>query len=87
MSDIIIKSEEKKEPEKVTEADVKDTLRAADEYEKLKEQNDKLEAEYKRQMELKAKIALGGKADAGTPEESQEDKDKKEAAKLLSAFQ
>ena len=86
MTDIVIKSEDKKEEEKVTEHDIKETLRAADEYEKLKEQNDKLEAEYLRAMELKAKIAIGGRASAGSPEKSQEDKDKEEADKLLKPY-
>lgn len=43
-------------------------------YEKLKEANDKVEAELLRKEELKAKVALGGKSDAGQePKKESED--------------
>lgn len=87
MSDIVIKTEESKpEPDKVDREDIKETLQKADEYEKLKAENEKLEAEYLRNQELKAKIALGGRAQAGQPEESQEQKNEKEATEMLSKF-
>lgn len=87
MTDIVIKQDEKKEEKKVDESDIKETLKAADEYQKLKEQNDKLEAEYIRQQELKAKIALGGKSIAGQNiEKNPEEKAKEEAAEILKRF-
>lgn len=88
MTDIVIKQgiEEKKEPD---ESDIKETLRQADEYTKLKEQNDRLEAEYLRQQELRAKLSMGGRAEAGnTPKErTQDDEDQETADKILKQFQ
>lgn len=86
MSDIIIKSEEKQEEKPIQDSDIKDTLKQADEYAKLKEENDKMEREFMRQQELKAKIALGGQALAGKPEENEEDKLKQEASKIINMF-
>lgn len=86
MSDIIIKSEEKQEEKPIQDSDIKDTLKQADEYAKLKEENDKLEVEYLRQQELKAKLQLGGQALAGKPEENEEDKLKQEASKIINMF-
>jgi hypothetical protein len=80
---------EKPEVQKgVQENDIKETLRAADEYAKLKEQNDKLEAEYIRQQELKAKIAIGGRANAGQVviEKTKEELANEEAARILKQF-
>jgi hypothetical protein len=87
MPDITISTKAEEKPA-VQDNDIKETLRAADEYRKLKEENDKLEAEYIRHQELKAKIALGGRAMAGqfTPEKSEEEKAKEEAAKILAMF-
>ena len=86
MTDIVIK-QESSEPEKKPDVqDVKETLKAADEYQKLKEENDKLEAEYLRQQELKSRIALGGRSEAGQPEKTQADKDKEEAERILGMF-
>ena len=81
-------TEKKEEPEatKVDREDIKETLQKADEYEKLKAENDRLEAEYLRKQELQAKIALGGRAPAGEQEETPEKKNEKEAAELLSKF-
>ena len=53
----------------------------------LKEQNDVFEKEVLRTQEIRAKALIGGRADAGQPEESQEDKDEKEAADILGKFQ
>ena len=87
MSEVTIKTDDlKPEATKVDREDIKDTLKRADEYEKLKERNDKFEAEIQRTEELKAKMALGGRAQAGQAEESQEDKDEKEATELLSTY-
>lgn len=87
MPEVKIITEEKKE-EKPQDEDIKKTLKAADEYQKLKEENDRLEAEYLRQQELKAKITMAGRAQAGqtVPEKTQEEKDKEEAAKILSIY-
>ena len=88
MTDIVIKSEEKPDEKKVEVKDIKDTLKAADEYKRLKEENDKLEAEYIRQQELKAKITIGGRSAAGQyiPEKTPEEKAKEEAAARLKPF-
>ena len=88
MADITISTTQPEEKKAVQDSDIKETLKVADEYKKLKEENDKLEAEYIRQQELKAKIAIGGRANAGqyTPEKTQEQKDREEATKLLSLF-
>ena len=87
MVDVVIKQEveEKKE---ATETDIKETLKSADEYAKLKEENDKLEAEYLRRQELKAKIDHAGRANAGViqKEDTQDDKDQVEADKMLDMF-
>lgn len=81
-------SEKKEEPEKKADTeDVKNTLRAADEYEKLKAENDKLEFEYNRQREIKAKLDIGGKALAGKEDESEEDRIANEAKSILKPFQ
>ena len=42
-----------------------------------------MEKEYLRGQELKAKMALDGRADAGTPEKTPEDKAKEEAVDIL----
>lgn len=86
MTDIVIKQEEKKEEKPVETQDIKETLKAADEYKRLKEENDRLETEYVRQQELKAKIAMGGKALAGKVEKTPEDEAKEEAARIISMF-
>ena len=75
-------------PEKKADVeDIKDTLKQADEYEKKRIEVEKLEALYAREQEIKAKLAYGGNAVAGKAEESQEDKDEKEAASNLQAYQ
>lgn len=88
MADIVIKQEKEEEKKGLDETDIKETLKKADEYTKLKEQNDKLEVELARQLELKAKIALGGKSEAGQAptEKTQEDIDKEESDKILKTF-
>jgi len=87
MTDIVIKSENKEEQKKDDSGDITATLRAADEYKKLKEENDKIEKEISRHHELlKAKIALGGRTEAGQPEESEEEKANKEASEIMSRY-
>ena len=88
MSEIKIiteKEEEKKEPE---EQDIKETLAKADEYQKLKEQNDKMDVELLRQQEIKAKIAFGGRGEAGqvVKEKTQADIDQEDADKIIKQF-
>jgi hypothetical protein len=88
MTDIII-SDKKEEKPAIQDNDIKQTLERADNYRKLKEENDKMEAEYNRREELlKGKIAVGGRALAGQyiPEKSPEEIAKEEAAKILSMF-
>ena len=77
---------EKKEEEKPQPEDIKETLKAADEYTKVKEETERLEAMYARNQEIKAKIALGGKAEAGNQEKSPEEKAAEEAAKHLKLY-
>ena len=75
---------------KETNTDVTPVERVTENYEKLKEANDKVEAELLRAEELKAKIALGGKSNAGTenltPDQEIEEKAKKEAGEIVNAF-
>lgn len=86
MTDIIIKQDEKEQEKKVEPEEIKEVLKEADEYEKKKEEVEKLEALYQREQEIKAKMALGGKADAGQPGKTQEELDEEEAARRLAAF-
>ena len=88
MAEITIKQDTPEEKKGLDENDIRETLKKADEYTKLKEQNDKLEVELARQLELKAKLALGGQSEAGQAptEKTQEDKDKEEAEKILNTF-
>jgi len=85
MTDIVIK-QESSEPKKPDIQDVKEILKVADEHQKLKEENDKLEAEIMRGDELKSRRALGGRSEAGQPEKTQEDKDKEEAERILGMY-
>jgi hypothetical protein len=77
--------EEKKQ---VQTNEVIEKLKAVDEYQKFKEQNDKLEAELERQQELLNKMRMGGRALAGqyTLEKTPEELAKEEAAKLLKSY-
>ncbi len=88
-------AEEEKKPKEELEkkveeiADSKQTVEPVEksDLEKLKEDNDAYEQELMRKENLRAKEQLGGRASAGQAEESQEDKDNKEAAEHLSKFQ
>ena len=53
----------------------------------LREDNERMQAELLKQEELKAKILLGGRAEAGQPQKSQLDLDQEEAAMRLKEFQ
>lgn len=87
MTDVVIKTETKEE-KPIQDSDIKDTLKKADEYEKLKIQNDKLETEYLRAEELRAKITAGGTAVAGQKvEKSKEQLAADEAKEILSVFE
>jgi len=77
------KDKEKKPVEKV---EVEEAIQKADEIQKLKEENDRLEIEVLRRSQLQARLALSGKGEAGDSEKSEEDKVKEEAAKHLSLF-
>lgn len=76
-------TEKKDEEPKPQTEDIKETLKAADEYNKLKEQNDQLEEEQKRREAL---IALGGRALAGKTARTPEEKAAEEAAEHLKIF-
>lgn len=54
---------------------------------KLKEANDLTEKELQRQEELRSKVLLGGKAKAGEPEPSEQEKADEAAKKLLEVYQ
>ena len=88
MAEVKIITEEKEEKKEPDQSDISETLAKADEYQKLKDRNDKLEAEYLRQQELKAKIAMGGMGLAGTErrEKTEEEKAKEEAQKIIDLF-
>ena len=86
MTDIKIITENKDEIKPNIESDIKQTLKDADDYQKLKEENDRFEAELLRKENLKARINLGGKAQAGQVEKSPEEKTKEEAEKILNLF-
>jgi len=80
-------TEKKDEEVKPVEPEqIKDTLKAADEYEKKKAEVEKLEALYAREQEIRAKMAMGGTALAGKAEESEQDKVNQEAANILKPF-
>jgi len=86
MTDLVIKTEEKEEP-KVQDNDIKETLIKADAYNKLKEQNDKLEQQLLRQQELQSKLSIGGQSFAGQKvEKSDEELAKEEADRILEPF-
>jgi len=89
MTDIIISNKKEDEEKKLDVNDIRESLKLADEYKKIKEMNDKLEEEYKRSDEIiKARGALGGRAFAGQyiPQKTPEEISKEEAAKILSMF-
>ena len=52
----------------------------------LREDNERMQGELLKQEELKAKILLGGRAEAGQPQKSQLDLDQEEAAERLKEF-
>lgn len=84
MVDITISDKKTEEPKP---ENIKDTIQKIDEIQKLKEENDILEAEIKRREELHARLAVGGRALAGQPNEiSEEEKASKEAKELLSTY-
>ena len=86
MTDLKISVDDKKE-EKPIEQEIKETLKAADKYAKLKEENDRLEQELLRQQDLLSKVAVGGRAYAGQAppaEKTEKEKADEEAKKILS---
>ena len=87
MTDIVIKQEDTPaQPKPVEEQDIKETLRKADEYAKLKAENNKLEAEMLRQQELKAKLAVGGRGVNIPLDKTPEQKAQEEAKALLEPY-
>jgi len=87
MTDIVIKSDDTPaQPKPVEEQDIKETLRKADEYTKLKAENDKLEAELLRQQDLKARMSLGGRGENIPMDKTPEQKAKEEASELLKPY-
>lgn len=87
MTDIVIRQDDSPtQPKPVEEEDIKDTLKKADEYEKKKAEIEKLEALYEREQIIKAKLAVGGRAEAGIPEKTAEEKAQEEAKGLLEPY-
>jgi len=88
MPDITISTKEEEKTQPNVNETVKETLQAADDYQKLKLYNDKLEEEYLRQQELKAKIMMSGRALAGQQTHEKTDKElaDEEAAKLINQY-
>ena len=87
MSEITIKSEDiPTEKKPIDTEDIKEGLKAADEYEKLKADTEKLEAMYLRNQEIKAKLEIGGRAAAGEQEKTIEQKAEEEAADILKTY-
>jgi len=66
--------------------DIEETAeeRVTNTYEKLKAANDKVEKEMLRQEELKAKIAIGGKSEAGQETVIKEETPEDYVAKVMS---
>ena len=89
MADIIIKGgavQEEKKP--VQDNEIKEFLIKENELQKLKDINLQLEAEINKNEELKARMAVGGRALAGqvTPEKTPQDIAKEEAERILKIF-
>jgi len=53
---------------------------------KLRAANDAVEKEMLRKEELRAQVALGGKAEAGQTDKTPEEKTKEEAGRIISMF-
>jgi len=66
---------------------IEKTLQAVTEADKIKKENEELEKQIERNKELKAQIALGGRADAGSVDKTDQEKADEEAKERLSAFQ
>jgi len=87
-------TELKKEVEKIdegrpkTEEPKKDDIfsKTTEAYEKQKELNDRLEAEWKRSEDLRARSMLGGKSDGAEEEKTEQQKADEKAKELLSKF-
>lgn len=86
MGDTEITISEKKEAPKIPE--LKETVKAIEELESLRKQNDALEAEIKRTEELRARLSLGGRSFAGQApvEKSKEEIAAEEAKAILRKF-
>lgn len=87
MADITISTEEPKK-QIAQDNDIKKILYDADEYNKIKAENDKMEAELSRREELKARMERGGNSFAGqiVPEKTEQQKADEEAARLVKQF-
>jgi len=89
MPDITISTEPRQEEKKqVSTNEVTEAITTAMEIEKINRETEELEKAYRHREEVKAKLALGGKAQAGqyTPEKTKEEQAKEEAAKILKPF-
>ncbi len=89
MPEVTIKTEDKNEENQPLETQViEKTLKAVDDYDKLKAQNDALEAELerKKQLEVRRDEILGGRAQAGQKPKTEQEKADEEAAKIIEQF-
>jgi len=86
MSEVVIKTEEKKEEPKAEVHDLKKQLEASEEYQATLKENEQLKKSIIELKEKEANFYLGGKAAAGQVEENEEEKAKKEAADILSKY-
>jgi len=74
--------------DKVDEKTPTDTLsEITKNLEDLKKANDETEKELLRQEELRAKVAIGGRAIGAAQDETEEEKAVREAAKILEVYQ
>lgn len=82
---VTVEEDKPEAPKDNSEEVVKEALTKVTEAEKLKSDNDKLEAEIKRSQELRAAAEkLGGRSYAGEPlVDSPEERAKKEASEIL----
>jgi len=78
---------ESKQKAEVIETPDDNLTKVQDQLLKMEQANDKLEAEFMRSEQLRAKKMLGGKAQAGEPEQSPQQLADAEATEILKAFQ
>jgi len=89
MPDITISTEPKQEEKKqVSTNQVAEAITTAMEIEQIRKETEELKKAMQEQEEVRAKLMLGGRAQAGqyTPEKTAKEKADEEAAKILKPF-